>query len=117
MNEPAELSAKSATSKIRLVSVNENPVIQNRYLRLLKRQYPSLLVILISFVGLLVANITDFRVGTYILAGALGLATFFRLTFSRFAVGWLAVRHRAVDIAILLTFTLTLVVLAIVVPA
>ncbi len=117
MNQPAHSEANANGAKIRLVSVNENPAIENRYLRLFKRQYPSLLVISIAVTGLLVANITDFRIGTYILAGALALATFFRLTFSRFAVGWLAVRHRALDGAILLTFTIALVVFAIVVPA
>jgi len=117
MNEVAPAERQSASTNLRLVSVNQNPQSGNRIFRLIKRQYPSFLVIILAISGLIVANVTDFRIGTYILAGALGLATFFRLTFSRFAVGWLAVRHRALDTAILLSFTASLVVLAIVVPA
>ena len=105
------------SSKLRLVISNPNPSEGNRALRLIKRQYPSFLVITLALSGLVVANVTDFRIGTYILAAALSLATVFRLTWSRFAAGWLAVRHRALDTAILLGFTISLVVLAIVVPA
>jgi hypothetical protein len=117
MNESAPDQVEPVSAKLRLVSVNQNPQAGNRILRLLKRQYPSFLVISLVIAGLIVANVTDFRIGTYILASALGLATFFRLTFSRFAVGWLAVRHRALDTSILLIFTVLLVALAIVVPA
>lgn len=116
MGESAkEFSNKN--SSLRLVSSNPNPTDKNRTLRLIKRQYPSLLVIALALTGLVVANVTDFRTGTYILAAALVLATIFRLTWTRFAVGWLAVRHRALDTAILLGFTIALVVLAIVVPS
>lgn len=114
------VSAEAFSEKpknLRLVSVNENPSDKNRFLRLIKRQYPSLLVILLAISGLIVMNVTDFRIGVYILAAAVGLATLFRLTWTRFAVGWLAVRHRALDAAILLGLTIALVVLAIVVPA
>lgn len=102
---------------LRLVSVNDNPKNKKRLFRLIKRQYPSLMVISLALTGLVVMNVTDFRIGVYILAAAVGLATFFRLTWTRFSVGWLAVRHRALDGTILLGLTLALVVLAIVVPA
>lgn len=116
VNEAAK-SIEDKNHKLRLVSSNSNPTKTNRFWRLLKRQYPSFLVILLALAGLVVANVRDFRIGTYILAAALVLATIFRLTWTRFAVGWLAVRHRALDTAILLGFTIALVVLAIVVPA
>jgi len=116
MNESAR-NLNENSRKLRLVSSNQNSTDKNRILRLVKRQYPSFLVIALALSGLIVANVTDFRIGTYILAASLVLATIFRLTWTRFAVGWLAVRHRALDTAILLSFTIALVVLAIVVPA
>lgn len=116
MGERAEAFKENGTN-LRLVSSNPAPFNQNRTFRLIKRQYPSFLVIGLALSGLVVANVTDFRIGTYILAVALILATIFRLTWTRFAVGWLAIRHRALDSAILLGFTISLVVLAIVVPS
>lgn len=116
MSQPAK-RIKNNSKNLRLVSDNKHPDQANRFIKLVKRQYPSLMVLILATSGIVVANVNNFRIGTYILAGSLVLATIFRLTMTRFAVGWLAVRHRALDTAILLGFTVALVVLAIVVPA
>ncbi|MCX6401775.1 MAG: DUF3017 domain-containing protein [Propionibacteriales bacterium] len=73
-------------------------------------------MLVMTLVGLVVAANSDWRVGIQIIAGVLGSAALLRLALPEKDAGMLAVRHRFLDVAILLLIGGTLFVLALTIP-
>ena len=66
-------------------------------------------------IGILVA-LSDWRIGVRTIAGALGAAALMRLVLPERDAGMLAVRHRLVDVGVLLAVGIALAVLAGTIP-
>ncbi len=80
------------------------------------RQYPSLAVIALAGAGLLLGAVLDWKPGAFVLSGAMLLAGTLRLSLPERQAGWLAVRSRPVDAAVLLTLGFALAALANTIP-
>lgn len=87
------------------------------------RRYPStigggfyLAVLLTTIAGVVVAGVSDWRTGVRLIAGALTAAAVLRLVLRDRDAGMLAVRHRALDVAILVVIAGALFVLAASIP-
>ena len=88
-----------------------------------ERRYPStiggafyLVVLLITVAGLVVAALSDWRVGIRMLGGALLLAATVRVVLSPRDAGMLAVRHKALDVALLAGLGVALIFLSTSIP-
>ena len=62
--------------------------------------------------GLVAVGLTEWRLGLRIIAGSLGAAALMRLSLPEKDAGMLAVRHRLLDVGILLGVAIALVILA-----
>ncbi|WP_186449650.1 MULTISPECIES: DUF3017 domain-containing protein [unclassified Nocardioides] len=87
------------------------------------RRYPStiggalyIVVVALTIVGVVVAAASDWRTGIRIVAGALTAAAAGRLVLPDRDAGMLAVRHRVLDVAILVVIAGALFVLAASIP-
>jgi len=80
------------------------------------RQLPSLLVLALVAAGLVVLAVVDARPGILVVGLALLLAAGLRLTLPARSAGWLAVRTRGLDAALLLVLGFAVVVLANTIP-
>lgn len=87
------------------------------------RRYPStigggfyLAVLVLTLAGVVVAAASDWRTGIRIIAGALAFAAALRLVLRDRDAGMLAVRHRALDVGILVVIAGALFVLAASIP-
>lgn len=80
------------------------------------RQLPALSVLVVALLGLLFAALLDWQVGAFVLGLALLLAAGLRLALPVRAAGWLAVRTRGVDAALLLVLGFAVIVLANTIP-
>jgi hypothetical protein len=67
-------------------------------------------------VGIVVAVVDDWRNGVRTISGSLGFAGVLRLLLPERDAGMLAVRHRLLDVGILVVLAVTLFVLAISIP-
>lgn len=83
------------------------------------RRYPSTLggacyiaVLLVVGAGLVIAGVGEWRVGLRVVAGGLGAAALLRLVLPERDAGMLAVRHRFLDVGILVGVGIALVLLA-----
>jgi cation transport ATPase len=88
-----------------------------------ERRYPStiggafyLLVLLITVAGLVVASLGDWRVGVRMLGGALVFAAAVRVVLGPRDAGMLAVRHKALDVGLLVALGAALIFLASSIP-
>lgn len=88
-----------------------------------ERRYPStiggafyLLVLAVTVAGLAVASLSDWRIGIRIVGGALLLAATVRTALGPRDAGMLAVRHRALDVAVLAGLGVALIFLASSIP-
>lgn len=88
-----------------------------------ERRYPStiggafyLLVLLITVGGLAVAALSDWRVGIRMIGGALLLAAAVRVALGPRDAGMLAVRHKALDVVLLVGLGAALIFLATSIP-
>ena len=79
-------------------------------------QLPALAVLALAGLGLLLARLLDWQVGAFVIGLALLLAAALRLTLPVRSAGWLAVRTRGLDAALLLALGFTVVVLANTIP-
>jgi hypothetical protein len=79
-------------------------------------QLPAVVVLAVAALGLLLAAVLDWRLGTLTVGLALLLAAGLRLTLPVRTAGWLAVRTRAIDAALLLGLGFAVVVLANTIP-
>ncbi|GAA4811822.1 DUF3017 domain-containing protein [Nocardioides caeni] len=70
----------------------------------------------LTIAGIVVAASSEWRLGLRIVAGALALAAALRLTLPEKDAGMLAVRHRLVDVGVLVSFATAVLVLAATVP-
>ena len=87
------------------------PSVRSRAVRL-----PALVVLSVAAGGLLVSVVVDGRLGGLVVGLALLLAAALRLTLPPPSAGWLVVRTRGLDAALLLTVGFALIVLASTVP-
>lgn len=79
-------------------------------------QLPALAVLVVAALGVLLAAVVDWQVGALVLGLSLLLGAGLRLTLPPAAAGWLAVRTRGLDAALLLAVGFALVVLASTIP-
>lgn len=84
--------------------------------RMKLRQLPSLTVLLVVGIGLAVASRGHWRMGSGLIALGLLLAAGLRLVLPGPYAGWLLVRSRAFDAALLLAAGLAVLALAITIP-
>ena len=80
------------------------------------RQLPALLVLAVVATGLLLATAVDWQVGARVLGLAFLLAALLRATLPARQAGWLVVRTRALDVAVLLSLGAAVLVLAETIP-
>ena len=79
-------------------------------------QLPALAVLAVAALGLLLTAALDWQVGAFVFGVALLGAAGLRLTLPTRAAGWLAVRTRGLDAAVLLVLGFAVVVLANTIP-
>ena len=79
-------------------------------------QLPALLVLAVVATGLLLARTVDWQVGARVLGLAFLLAAVLRTTLPTARAGWLAVRTRTLDVAVLLSLGAAVLVLAATIP-
>jgi hypothetical protein len=79
-------------------------------------QLPAVAVLLLAGVGLLLVAVADWQVGALVFGLALLGAAGLRLTLPTRSAGWLAVRTRGLDAALLLTLGFAVVLLANTIP-
>lgn len=87
------------------------------------RRYPStigggfyLAILVTTIAGVVVAGVSDWRTGVRLIAGALTAAAVLRLVLRDRDAGMLAVRHRALDVGILVVIAGVLFLLASSIP-
>ena len=79
-------------------------------------QLPALGVLTVTGLGLVLAAVVDWQVGAFVIGLALLGAAGLRLTLPVRTAGWLAVRTRTLDAALLLALGFAVVVLANTIP-
>lgn len=79
-------------------------------------QLPALAVLAVAGLGLLLAAVVDWQLGAFVFGVALLGAAGLRLTLPTRTAGWLAVRTRGLDAAMLLALGFAVVVLANTIP-
>ena len=79
-------------------------------------QLPALSVLAVAALGLLLAATIDWQLGAFVLGLALLGGAGLRLGLPARSAGWLAVRTRALDAAVLLALGFTVIVLANTIP-
>ena len=79
-------------------------------------QLPALAVLVLVGVGLLLAAVVGWQTGAFVLGLAVLLGAALRLTLPGGQLGWLAVRSRTVDAAVLLVLGFGVCVLAYTIP-
>ena len=79
-------------------------------------QLPAVSVLVLSALGLLLAGLVDWQAGALTIGLSLLLAAGLRLALPVRAAGWLAVRTRGLDAALLLALGFAMVVLANTIP-
>lgn len=79
-------------------------------------QLPAVLVLGVTAVGLVLGATTDWQLGALVLGLALLLAAGLRLTLPARQAGWLVVRTRGMDAAVLLALGFAVIVLANTIP-
>ena len=79
-------------------------------------QLPALLVLSVVGAGLLLASAVDWQVGARVLGLAFLLAAVLRATLPSARAGWLVVRTRSLDVAVLLSLAAAVLVLAATIP-
>lgn len=84
--------------------------------RLVRAQWPYLMVLAIAAAGLAVVASDHFKRGTTLFAAAICLAAVLRAALPGRAVGWLRVRDRLVDVLTLTALGVATLIAALVVP-
>lgn len=79
-------------------------------------QLPAVLVLALTGVGLVLGATADWQLGALVLGLALLLAAGLRLTLPVRQAGWLVVRTRGMDAAVLLALGFAVIVLANTIP-
>lgn len=80
------------------------------------RQLPAIAVLAVALVGLLAAVLVDWQGGSVVVGLALLLGAGLRLSLPPHAAGWLAIRARGLDAALLLVVGFAVVALALTIP-
>jgi hypothetical protein len=79
-------------------------------------QLPALAVLAVAALGLLLAAVVDWQLGAFVFGLSLLVAAGLRLALPARSAGWLAVRTRGLDAALLLVLGFAVVVLANTIP-
>lgn len=79
-------------------------------------QLPALTVLGVAAIGLLLAEAVDWQLGSFVIGLALLAAAGLRLALPARSAGWLAVRTRGLDAALLLVMGFAVMVLANTIP-
>ena len=79
-------------------------------------QLPALAVLAVAALGLLLVAVLDWQVGAFVFGLALLVGAGLRLALPPRAAGWLAVRTRGIDAAVLLGLGFAVVLLANTIP-
>ena len=79
-------------------------------------QWPALSVLGVAALGVALAALLDWQVGAFVFGLALLLAAGYRLALPARTAGWLAVRTRSLDAALLLALGFVVVALANTIP-
>jgi hypothetical protein len=102
---------------LRAVSINESPSKSGRWQKLIRRQWPTLIPLAITIIGIALATQLNFRIGALVFSAGVAVAAVLRASLPRFTLGWLYVRTKWVDVLILVSFAVFLLILSIVVPS
>lgn len=87
-----------------------------RHRRMSLRQWPITVVLIVVAVSMVLVATNHFRRGSVLLSAAVLIAAFLRLLLPKEDVGWLAVRARVTDVAVLGVLGVALAVLSLWVP-
>ena len=109
--------SNSESRGLRAVSTNKNPKQSGRWQKLIRRQWPTLIPLVITLVGIVLATQINFRVGALVFSLGVSVAAVLRASLPRFTLGWLYVRTKWVDVLVLGSFSVFLLILSIVVPS
>jgi len=107
----------SESRSLRAVSINDNPSKSGRWQKLIRRQWPTLVPLQVTVVGIILATQLNFRVGALVFSVGVVVAAVLRASLPRFTLGWLYVRTKWIDVLILVSFAVFLLTLSIVVPS
>lgn len=115
---PATSPASSSDNRnLRAISNNDVDIKVNRWQKIIRRQWPTLLPMLITIFGIFLATQMNFRVGVLIFSFGVAVSAVLRASLPRFSLGWLYVRTKWIDVTVLTLFSVFLIILSIVVPS
>jgi hypothetical protein len=110
-------ASNSENRNLRAISNNEVEIKVNRWQKLFRRQWPTLLPMTIAILGIFLATQMNFRVGVLDFSFGVTVAAVLRASLPRFSLGWLYVRTKWIDVTVLTFFSVFLIILSIVVPS
>ena len=115
---PATSSASNSDNRnLRAVSNNDVEIKINRWQKLIRRQWPTLLPMAITILGIVLATQMNFRIGVLVFSFGVAVSAVLRASLPRFSLGWLYVRTKWIDVTVLTLFSVFLIILSIVVPS
>ena len=97
------------------VSLDENKA--GRWQKLFRRQWPTILPLTITLIGIILATQINFRIGLLTFSFGVAIAAVLRASLPRFSLGWLYVRTKWIDVLVLTLFSVFLFILSLVVPS
>lgn len=110
-------ASNSENRNLRAISNNEVDIKVNRWQKLIRRQWPTLLPIAITILGIFLATQMNFRIGVLVFSFGVAVSAVLRASLPRFSLGWLYVRTKWIDVTVLTLFSVFLIILSIVVPS
>lgn len=115
---PATSPASNSDNRnLRAVSNNDVEIKINRWQKLIRRQWPTLLPMAITILGIVLATQMNFRIGVLVFSFGVAVSAVLRASLPRFSLGWLYVRTKWIDVTVLTLFSIFLIILSIVVPS
>ena len=110
-------ASNSENRNLRAISNNDIEIKVNRWQKLFRRQWPTLLPMAITILGIVLATQMNFRIGVLVFSFGVAVSTVLRASLPRFSLGWLYVRTKWIDVTVLTLFSVFLIILSIVVPS
>ena len=110
-------ASNSDNRNLRAVSNNDVEIKINRWQKLIRRQWPTLLPMAITILGIVLATQMNFRIGVLVFSFGVAVSAVLRASLPRFSLGWLYVRTKWIDVTVLTLFSVFLIILSIVVPS
>ena len=109
--------SNSENRGLRAVSINENPKQVGRWQKFVRRQWPTLIPLFVTLLGIVLATQMNFRIGALVFSTGVAITAVLRASLPRFTLGWLYVRTKWIDVLVLGSFSIFLLILSIVVPS